>query len=671
MNHFVKTIFLIVGILFFPLEFFAVPIYVDGIYYEFSENEAIVTKRHYLNDPDYSGYIVIPEKITYLDKTYTIVAIGNDAFSGTSITGVVIPPSVTYIGYSAFWNCDRLSNVIIPISVTSIGQDAFGACDNLTSIVIPSLVADIGARAFIGSSLMDIYSYPISPLICNTYYDTFNDYTGSLHVPAASLAAYFTSPVWCNFENIIGDAIEPSSITINQDSLNFHIGDQFNLTASVLPPNTTTNKVIWISTNKFVATVENGEVTATGLGECDIIAYCCYGYKAVCHVSVVEQSYIISLYQHEAMVLPNHILNLTPTATPELPNLAVKSSDPTVAAARVVNGKVQIVGIKEGTTTITVGSTSGTAQSDSCFVTVYTEMGDVNADGYVDVSDVTTLISLVLGNDVTAFNAPKADVNQDDILDVSDVTALISFILSGSWPAKTFTVNGVSFKMVPVEGGTFMMGATAEQGDEPRDEEKPAHQVTLSSFSIAQTEVTQALWLAVMGSNPSHFSPAYGYDENLNRPVERVTWNACQVFISRLNELTGMTFRLPTEAEWEFAARGGNKSKGYKYSGSDDVNEVAWHMESSTSMSPQPVATKAPNELNLYDMSGNVWEWCQDWYGSYESGPQVNPTGPTSGSCHIIRGGAWNDGVWACRVSFRSWFEPSYTDYMFGLRLAI
>lgn len=217
--------------------------------------------------------------------------------------------------------------------------------------------------------------------------------------------------------------------------------------------------------------------------------------------------------------------------------------------------------------------------------------------------------------------------------------------------------------MVYVEGGTFTMGATADQSSDAADDEKPSHRVTLSSFHIGKYEVTQAQWQAVMGTNPSHF-------KGQNSPVECVSWNDCQEFIRRLNEITGRHFRLPTEAEWEFAARGGNKSRGYKYSGSNTVDDVAWYRDN-RGHTTHPVGTKAPNELGLYDMSGNVSEWCQDWYGSYSSGSQYNPTGPTSGSDRVDRGGGWRSGAMHCRVSYRDYGTPSYADDYLGLRLAL
>ncbi len=228
-----------------------------------------------------------------------------------------------------------------------------------------------------------------------------------------------------------------------------------------------------------------------------------------------------------------------------------------------------------------------------------------------------------------------------------------------------YIINGVSFKMIPVEGGTFAMGATMEQGSDAYDDEKPVHQVTLSNFSIGETEVTQELWEAVMGSNPSRFS-------GNQLPVDFVSWDKCQTFISKLNQLTGENFRLPTEAEWEFAARGGNKSMGFKYAGSNTIGDVAWY-EDNSSEKTHVVAQKQPNELGLYDMSGNVQEWCQDWYSnSYiSSAAKTNPHGPSFGSYRVLRGSYYSGGARHCRVSNRYPHRaPSEAMEWDGLRLA-
>ena len=223
------------------------------------------------------------------------------------------------------------------------------------------------------------------------------------------------------------------------------------------------------------------------------------------------------------------------------------------------------------------------------------------------------------------------------------------------FPGKVYTVNGVSFKMIAVKGGTFQMGSD--------DGYNAVHQVTLSDYYIGETEVTQELWNAVMGSNPSKFTG------NMQRPVEMVSWNDCQTFISKLNQLTGETFRLPTEAQWEYAARGGNKSKGYTYSGSNAIDDVAWYYDNSDRMT-HPVKTKAPNELGIYDMSGNVWEWCSDWYGDYSSAAQTDPTGPATGYYRVGRGGSWDNDATYCRVAFRGNSTPTNRFSHLGLRLA-
>ena len=228
---------------------------------------------------------------------------------------------------------------------------------------------------------------------------------------------------------------------------------------------------------------------------------------------------------------------------------------------------------------------------------------------------------------------------------------------------KEYTVNGVRFKMIAVAGGTFTMGATSEQ-KRPYDDEKPTHTVTLSDYYIGETEVTQELWAAVMGSNPSRFTG------NMQRPVECVSWDDCQTFIRKLNELTGANFRLPTEAEWEFAARGGRNSRGYQYSGKRKLGRVAWCYDNSSDTT-HPVKTKSPNELGIYDMSGNVSEWCQDWWGDYSSSSQTNPTGPSTGSRRVYRGGSWSISARRCRSAYRRSNAPDNGNMHLGLRLAL
>jgi formylglycine-generating enzyme required for sulfatase activity len=239
-------------------------------------------------------------------------------------------------------------------------------------------------------------------------------------------------------------------------------------------------------------------------------------------------------------------------------------------------------------------------------------------------------------------------------------------------------------EMVFVQGGTFMMGSPDDDED-AYDWEKPQHKVIISQpFYLDKYPVTQKQWEAVMGSNPSFF-------KGNNLPVEQVSWDDAQEFIRRLNEQTGRQYRLPTEAEWEYAARGGNRSKGYKYSGGDHADDVAWYYENSgdhalkdsewnadtvlctleaNNNKTHPVGTKAANELGLHDMSGNVFEWVADWYGDYPEGKAIDPTGPESGSARVVRGGSWRNKALLARSAYRIRYVPGSRLGHDGFRLA-
>ena len=251
-------------------------------------------------------------------------------------------------------------------------------------------------------------------------------------------------------------------------------------------------------------------------------------------------------------------------------------------------------------------------------------------------------------------------LNQMDSLSHSSMSLMMNPLAD----THLFKVKDVNFAMVKVKAGTFIMGATSEQLDDMNDNEIPIHQVSISDFYMGQTEVTQALWQAVMGENPSSFP------SNPSNPVENVSWEDCQTFIRKLNQLTGQTFRLPTEAEWEFAARGGGDTIDYKYAGDSIPNNVAWYVDNSAETT-HIVAMKNPNQLGLYDMSGNVCEWCQDWYGMYEMSHQKNPQGPASGSYRVYRGGSWYFDSRYARVSQRNYHTSTFSNYNIGLRLAL
>lgn len=218
--------------------------------------------------------------------------------------------------------------------------------------------------------------------------------------------------------------------------------------------------------------------------------------------------------------------------------------------------------------------------------------------------------------------------------------------------------------MIPVEGGTFMMGADILHLRYAYDDETPCHQVTLDSFMIGETEVTQELWTAVMGKNPSH------YRNVDNLPVDHVSWDDCQEFLKKLNAMTGQKFRLPTEAEWEYAARGGKLSQGFDYAGSNNLDDVAWYEDNADEMT-HPVGLKQPNELGLFDMCGNVWEWCEDKYGEYSLQIQYNPKGASRGWDRVMRGGGEGEIFTECRVTSRASDPESSDANLVGLRLAL
>ena len=304
----------------------------------------------------------------------------------------------------------------------------------------------------------------------------------------------------------------------------------------------------------------------------------------------------------------------------------------------------------------------------------------VASDGYESEEGMVKLkasapsdLQIRLSKEAVAAVSNANDVMQDNVSTNSTSSSQSATTTSGfsSTPSVSFgsneisipVKNGITIDMVKVEAGTFKMGATSEM-ENPYSWEQPVHQVTLTrDYYICKYEVSQALWKIVMGSNPSNL-------KGDNLPVEQVSWNDCQEFISKLNSMTGKKFRLPTEAEWEYAARGGRKSRGYQYSGSSNISNVAWY-ENNTGSKTHPVGTKQANELGIFDMSGNVWEWCQDLHGSYVSSSQTNPSGANSGSDRVCRGGSCYYDARNCRSSCRGYGSPGGCSCGLGLRLVL
>ena len=300
------------------------------------------------------------------------------------------------------------------------------------------------------------------------------------------------------------------------------------------------------------------------------------------------------------------------------------------------------------------------------------------ANVYVDnefVGQTPLMVDAVVGEHNISVRKGRFGAEPQSATVVENNLTDVNFVLAeGAGKDVTYveTVAGINMTMVFVEGGTFQMGATSEQGSDYDSDEKPVHSVTLDSYYIAETEVTQAQWYAIMGTTIyQQRDKASG--ETLkgvgnNYPMYFVSLDEAQKFCEKLSQLTGRTYLIPTEAQWEFAARGGNMSQGYKYSGGNSLYDVAWY-DNNSSDTTHSVKQKQPNELGLYDMSGNVWEWCSDWYDSYSSSSQTNPTGPSSGSDRVLRGGSWNGGAMRCRVSERGYNSRSSRHNFNGFRV--
>ncbi|MCL2727708.1 MAG: SUMF1/EgtB/PvdO family nonheme iron enzyme [Bacteroidales bacterium] len=408
------------------------------------------------------------------------------------------------------------------------------------------------------------------------------------------------------------EVVKVTDVTISPSgTVKIEVGKTAILTATVVPSDASNKNISWSSLNTNIATVNTqGVVTGKSAG------------TATIHAMAADGS--------GASSTKNITVTNPPPAEVKVTSLTINPS-----------GTISIEAGKTTTLTVIVAPTNATNKSVT-WSSLHESIATVNSQGMVTGKNTGT----------ATIRATAADG--------SGITVTKSVTITQ--PVSVQTTRVVEPQLVFVQGGTFTMGGTSEQGSDAYDNEKPTHQVTLSSYYIGKYPVTQKEWISVMGSNPSNF-------KGDNLPVEGVSWDDVQEFIRKLNAATGKKYRLPTESEWEYAARGGSRSGNFKYSGSNNVNDVAWY-DRNSGRKTQPVGTKAGNELGIHDMSGNVWEWCSDWYGSYTSASKTNPTGPSTGSSRVNRGGFFINYATYVRVSYRLFSTPDYRNSFIGFRLA-
>ena len=632
-------------------------------------------------------------KLTEVSIPTSVKSIGESAFARTGISKVTLPSSLTNLQSYAIEACPNLKEVVIQSGLKSIMGNTFKDCTALQTVTIGSDVNMIAYTAFDGCTNINRVNWNAvnGPSASSANQAPFYASRANISQFTFGNAVKVIPPYLCNGFTKLTSVSLPSSVTSIGDFAfaecgalaNVSFGNNletigkwaFQRCSALTKADLSATNLSSIGENAFagctgLTQLSLPEETLTTIGKQAFLG--CSGLKKLAlpeGVETLELGAFTLCTGLTTFSLPETVTSIGDMAFMNCTSLQDFYALPRCADIEMGSDVFQNASTASCTLHVKQGQLNAYKAADQWkeFFSIVGDQEDpdynpnkfdVNNDDAVDVGDVNAVLAAILANN----KDEKFNVNGDDDVDVGDVNAILEYILNGP-SAKEYTVNGVKFKMISVKGGTFTMGATAEQGSDAKDNEKPTHQVTLSDFSIGETEVTEALWTAVMGSNLS------SYKRGDNYPVENVSWGDCQTFIKKLNELTGETFRLPTEAEWEFAARGGMQSKGYKYPGSDTVDDVAWYSANSGS-AKHPVATKAANELGLYDMSGNVSEWCEDRYGNYSYAAQTNPIGPLTGEYCVFRGGCWF--IWAsfCRVSCRNSFTMVDSSDYLGLRLA-
>lgn len=472
----------------------------------------------------------------------------------------------------------------------------------------------------------------------------------------------------------------PTSIDIPEDSYSIFVGDTLTISPEVKPEGAEYT-LIWKSSDQDVATVsQTGVVTAKNIGETRITATIQGENRSdYCYVYVDKPTLTLKASLPSSVV--NKATRITLTASDSRAQIwyTLDGSSPVSSGTKKLYSSPFIINESMRIKAVAVHPDYNNSDILTLNYTLRTTPGDVNRDGEANIADINAIIDVVLDGTDDEMEYLLCDVNNDSEVNIADINTDLDVILNPEkyiLNVETFVANGVPFNMIYVEGGTFTMGSNdAHISYYP---EYPAHEVTVFSFQMGETEVTQELWEAVMGYNPSEYSKENGYFDAPDYPVENVSWDECQEFLNKLNELTGKNFRLPTEAEWEFAARGGNKSDGgLGITGGGWYFDYDWyeHFPELWSQNYHPVVVgHYQNELGLCDMAGNVSEWCHDWYGLYTEQKQMNPIGPLGGENRIVRGtefNEFNDKWIECAAVPRGAWQPDLKSSHTGLRLVL
>ena len=571
------------------------------------------------------------------------------------ITTVSIPSSVSYegvsyyvtgIGESAFNRCKKLKSVTIPNSVTEIGDFAFAYCINLKSVTIPNSVTEIGAQAF--TNCINLKSVTLPNSITSIEGVTFEGCESLRRITIPNSVTSIGEGSFMNCINLRTVSI-PNSVT---DIGDFAFANCINLKSVTIP-----NSVTEIGSGVF--------------SNCKSLTRATIASNSVLYGAEPENYIFDKCNRLEKIYYPKglNIQNLAGFSSAEL--IAYDDNPPLQSSLLSSWIEKRVVVILILFITIILGGClwllilffrkrksahSLTQQCPHCG-------NRIAAD---------SIYCECCGTKLT-----KA-VNRKKLL-WAILTALITLCVVGGivyWMNLrrdfTETAYGINMKMIWVEGGDFLMGCTSEQSD-CYDDEQNVRRVTVDGFYIGMLEVTQSQWEKVMGTSVYQQRdkadtswPMRGVGSD--NPMYYVSWEEATEFCRLLSNKTGKTYTLPTEAQWEYAARGGKKNEGTKYAGSNSIDAVAWYRYNSGE-STHPCGTKRANALGIYDMSGNVWEWCKDWYSSYMSYDTNNPTGPSSGSYRVYRGGSWYDGAGYCRVTNRNHYSPGNRGYNLGFRV--